>query len=90
MRYLTAGKMHVERLGRGFTWLDTGTFESLLSAANFVQTIESRQGMKIACPEEIAYRAGFIDRARLLQHAETLRMSGYGDYLAGLIGPPSA
>ena len=90
MRYLLSGEMYVERLGRGFAWLDTGTFESLLSAGTFVQTIESRQGMKIACPEEIAYRAGFIDAARLRDHANSLRKSGYGDYLASILGPPSA
>jgi len=90
MRYLTSGEMHVERMGRGFAWLDTGTFESLLSAATFVQAIESRQGMKIACPEEIAYRAGFIDDARLLDHANSLRKSGYGGYLASLVRPSSA
>jgi glucose-1-phosphate thymidylyltransferase len=59
--YLAAGALHVERMGRGFTWLDTSTFESLIDAANFVETVEQRQGMKIACPEEIAYRMGFID-----------------------------
>ena len=90
MRYLTSGEMYVERLGRGFAWLDTGTFESLLSAGTFVQTIELRQGMKIACPEEIAYRAGFIDAARLLDHANSLRKSGYGDYLASVLGPSPA
>ena len=90
MRYLLSGEMYVERLGRGFAWLDTGTFESLLSAGTFVQTIELRQGMKIACPEEIAYRAGFIDAARLRDHANSLRKSGYGDYLASVLGPSSA
>ena len=64
--------------------------KSLLSAGTFVQTIELRQGMKIACPEEIAYRAGFIDAARLRDHANSLRKSGYGDYLASVLGPPSA
>jgi glucose-1-phosphate thymidylyltransferase len=81
MRYLRAGNLTVERMGRGFAWLDTGTFESLIDAATFVQTLEERQGMKIACPEEIAYRSGFIDRAQLLDHASALKKSGYGDYL---------
>jgi hypothetical protein len=68
-------------MGRGFAWLDTGTFSSLIDAATFVQTLEERQGMKIACPEEIAYRMGFIDRARLIELAGSLQKSGYGDYL---------
>jgi glucose-1-phosphate thymidylyltransferase len=83
-RYLAAGALHVERMGRGFAWLDTGTFESLIDAAAFVQTLEKRQGLKIACPEEVAYRMGFINRAHLLKLAESLKKSGYGDYLAGL------
>jgi glucose-1-phosphate thymidylyltransferase len=80
-RYLAAGALNVELMGRGFAWLDTGTFESLIDAATFVQTLEERQGMKIACPEEIAYRMGFIARARLLELADSLSKSGYGDYL---------
>jgi len=83
-RYLAAGTLHVEKMGRGFAWLDTGTFASLIDAAGFVQTLEKRQGMKIACPEEIAYRMGFINRARLLELAESMRKSGYGDYLTSL------
>jgi glucose-1-phosphate thymidylyltransferase len=79
--YLAAGALHVEKMGRGFAWLDTGTFESLIDAASFVQTLEKRQGMKIACPEEIAYRMGFISRAHLLNLAKSLNKSGYGDYL---------
>ena len=79
--YLAAGALHVEKMGRGFAWLDTGTFESLIDAASFVQTLEQRQGMKIACPEEIAYRMGFINRAHLLELAKSLNKSGYGDYL---------
>jgi glucose-1-phosphate thymidylyltransferase len=82
--YLAAGTLHVERMGRGFAWLDTGTFASLIDAAGFVQTLEKRQGMKIACPEEIAYRMGFINRAHLLKLAESLKKSGYGDYLTRL------
>src|SRR5262249_19529431 len=80
-RYLAADALHVEKMGRGFAWLDTGTFESLLEAASFVLTLEKRQGMKIACPEEIAYRMGFISRSHLLTLAESLDQSGYGDYL---------
>ena len=85
MRYLNAGKLEVARMGRGFAWLDTGTFESLIDAASFVQTLEQRQGMKVACPEEIAYRMGFITRSRLLELASSLRKSGYGDYLTRLV-----
>jgi glucose-1-phosphate thymidylyltransferase len=84
-RYLAAGALHVERMGRGFAWLDTGTFESLIDAASFVQTLEQRQGMKIACPEEIAYRMGFIDRTQLQELARSLCKSGYGEYLLGLL-----
>jgi glucose-1-phosphate thymidylyltransferase len=83
-RYLAAGALSVERMGRGFAWLDTGTFESLIDAAAFVQTLEERQGMKIACPEEIAYRNGFIGRAQLLALAAGLKKSGYGEYLLRL------
>jgi glucose-1-phosphate thymidylyltransferase len=83
-RYLAAGTLHAEKMGRGFAWLDTGTFASLIDAAGFVQTLEERQGMKIACPEEIAYRMGLINRARLLELAESLKKSGYGDYLTSL------
>jgi glucose-1-phosphate thymidylyltransferase len=82
--YLAAGALHVEKMGRGFAWLDTGTFESLIGAASFVQTLEQRQGMKIACPEEIAYRMEFISHARLLELAQSLRKSGYGDYLLNI------
>jgi glucose-1-phosphate thymidylyltransferase len=69
-------------------WLDTGTHESLQEAANFVETIEKRQGLRIACPEEVAYRMGFIDRSRLLALAEPLRGTGYGDYLIGVVDQP--
>jgi glucose-1-phosphate thymidylyltransferase len=81
LRYLRSGTLNVEKMGRGFAWLDTGTFSSLIDAATFVQTLEERQGMKIACPEEIAYRMGFIDRSRLIELANSLQKSGYGDYL---------
>jgi glucose-1-phosphate thymidylyltransferase len=83
--YLAAGTLHVEKMGRGFAWLDTGTCKSLIDAASFVQTLEQRQGMKIACPEEIAYRLGFISRADLLQLAKSLNGSGYGDYLLNIL-----
>jgi glucose-1-phosphate thymidylyltransferase len=85
MRYLMAGALMVERLGRGIAWLDTGTFESLIDAATFVQTLERRQGMKISCPEEIAYRMGYITRAHLIELATSLQKSGYGEYLLQLI-----
>jgi glucose-1-phosphate thymidylyltransferase len=85
MRYLAAGTLHVQQMGRGFAWLDTGTIASLIDAARFVQTLEARQGMKIACPEEIAFRMGFITRGQLLELAKGLSKSGYGDYLIGLI-----
>lgn len=85
LRYLAAGKLNVERMGRGFAWLDTGTFESLIDAASFVQTLERRQGMKVACLEEIAFRQGFIDREQVLSQARSLQKSGYGDYLIGVV-----
>lgn len=84
-RYMEAGALEVARMGRGFAWLDTGTVESLIDAGCFVQTLEQRQGMKIACPEEIAYRMGFISRTQVIQLANDLRKSGYGAYLADLI-----
>jgi glucose-1-phosphate thymidylyltransferase len=83
--YLTRGALQVEVLGRGVAWLDTGTHASLLQAANFVETIESRQGLKICCPEEIAYRQGFIDRAQLLRLAQGLKRTGYGEYLENVL-----
>ncbi len=82
--YLSAGALHVERMGRGFAWLDTGTFQSLIDAASFVQTLETRQGMKVACLEEIAFRQGFIDREQLIDLAKPLEKSGYGAYLIDL------
>ena len=83
--YLERGSMVVERMGRGYAWLDTGTHVSLLQAAEFVRTIEERQTLKIACPEEIAYRQGYIDAARLRALAEPLHSSGYGRYLLRLL-----
>jgi glucose-1-phosphate thymidylyltransferase len=79
--YLERGELEVIPMGRGFAWLDTGTHEALLEAAHFIETIERRQGLKIACPEEIAYRMGFIDAAQLEALAKPLESSGYGDYL---------
>ncbi len=83
--YLKLGELNVEKLGRGYAWLDTGTHESLLQAAEFVQTIEQRQGFKIASPEEIAWRMGFISDTELQQLARPLAKSGYGDYLLNIM-----
>jgi len=79
--YLERGELHVVPMGRGMAWLDTGTHEALLEAAHFIETIERRQGLKIACPEEIAYRMGFIDASQLEALARPLAKSGYGEYL---------
>ncbi len=79
--YLERGQLHVEVLGRGFAWLDTGTQDSLIEAASFIQTIEKRQGLKIACPEEIAYHLGYIDAGQMERLAAKLGKSGYGNYL---------
>lgn len=86
--YLEEETMSVEIMGRGFAWLDTGTHASLLDAASYVRITEERQGLKIACPEEIAWRQGFIDEARLREIAAPLRKSGYGEYLLGLLEKP--
>jgi glucose-1-phosphate thymidylyltransferase len=83
--YLDSGELQVERLGRGTAWLDTGTHESLLQAGHFIETIEQRQGLKIACPEEIAYRMGYIDAGQVERLAEPLGKTGYGRYLRRLL-----
>ncbi|MCB1545358.1 MAG: glucose-1-phosphate thymidylyltransferase RfbA [Methylobacteriaceae bacterium] len=83
--YLKAGKLHVERMGRGFAWFDAGTHDSLLDAAEFIRVVEKRQGLKIGCPEEVAYRMGFIDRPQLSVLAGGLAKSTYGQYLASML-----
>ena len=83
--YLAAGKLRVEKMRRGYAWLDTGTHESLLQAASFVQTIQARQGLKIACIEEIAYRMGYIDAEQVLRLAGPLKKNEYGKYLEQLV-----
>jgi len=82
--YLQHGQLSVEKLGRGIAWLDTGTHESLMQASNFIQTIEERQGLKVACPEEIAWKQGWIDNAQLELLASRLKKSQYGEYLLRL------
>ncbi len=82
--YLQRGDLRVERFGRGFAWLDTGTHDSLLDASQYVQTIEHRQGLKVACLEEIAYQQGWIDKRQLLEQAQLFGKTGYGQYLFGL------
>ena len=83
--YLERGQLNVELMGRGMAWLDTGTHESLLEAGQFIATIEKRQGLKVACPEEIAYRKGYIDAAKLEQLAQPLKKNAYGQYLLRLL-----
>lgn len=83
--YLELGELHVETLGRGYAWLDTGTKESMLQAATFIESVEQRQGLKICCPEEIAYRMGFIDAKALRKLGETYQSSEYGRYLLSLL-----
>ncbi|MGO4260118.1 glucose-1-phosphate thymidylyltransferase RfbA [Lysobacter sp. TAB13] len=83
--YLDEGSLHLEQLGRGYAWLDTGTHQSLLEASNFIETIEARQGLRICCPEEIAFGNGWIDAAQLTELARPLAKNGYGQYLLGLI-----
>lgn len=84
--YLERGDLRVERFGRGFAWLDTGTHDSLLEASQYVQTIEHRQGLKVACLEEIAYQNGWIDREQLLVRAKAFGKTGYGQYLFSIAG----
>jgi glucose-1-phosphate thymidylyltransferase len=86
LAYLERGALSVERLGRGYAWLDTGTPDSLVEASEFVRTLERRQGFRIACPEEIAFENGWIDRAQLQALGEALAKSGYGQYLLGVAG----
>ena len=86
--YLEAGKLNVEIMSRGMAWLDTGTHDSLFEAGLFIQTVERRQGLKIACPEEIAYRLGYISATQLEALAQPIRKSGYGEYLLALLREP--
>ncbi len=85
LAYLNMGRLRVEKMGRGIAWLDTGTHESLMQAADFIRVIEERQGLKIACPEEIAFRKGYIDAAKVEELAAPLLKSGYGKYLMDLL-----
>jgi glucose-1-phosphate thymidylyltransferase len=87
--YLARGALHVERFGRGYAWLDAGTHDSLIEAALFIQTVEKRQGLKIACPEEIAFRKGYIERAQLEKLATNLASTDYGRYLRRLAASES-
>ncbi|HQS59889.1 MAG TPA: glucose-1-phosphate thymidylyltransferase RfbA [Gallionellaceae bacterium] len=87
--YLDQGQLGVEIMGRGYAWLDTGTHESLLDASQFIATLESRQGLKVACPEEIAYRQGWIDSAQMTQLAQPLTKNGYGRYLLSVLSDVS-
>jgi glucose-1-phosphate thymidylyltransferase len=84
-RYLEDGSLHLEQLGRGYAWLDTGTHESMMEAGNYIQTIENRQGLKVCCPEEIAYGHGWIDAEQVVRLAAPLAKTGYGQYLQHLI-----
>ncbi|TXI30894.1 MAG: glucose-1-phosphate thymidylyltransferase, partial [Ottowia sp.] len=84
--YLQNGQLNVQIMQRGYAWLDTGTHDSLLDAGQFIATLERRQGLKIACPEEVAWRKGFIDAAQLERLAQPLAKSGYGQYLVHLLG----
>jgi glucose-1-phosphate thymidylyltransferase len=90
LAYLQAGDLHVERMGRGIAWLDTGTHEALLQASNFIQAIEERQGLKVACVEEIAYRMGYISAEDVRRLAKVMEKSGYGQYLLSMLDQPPA
>jgi glucose-1-phosphate thymidylyltransferase len=83
--YLEEGSLRLERLGRGYAWLDTGTHESLVEASSYVETVEKRQGLRVCCPEEIAWNNGWIDDGRLRELARPLAKNGYGEYLLGLL-----
>lgn len=83
--YLQKGELRLEKLGRGVAWLDTGTHESLMQASNFIETIEARQGLKVACPEEVAFNSGWIDGTQLEQMAMQYNKNAYGDYLRNLL-----
>ncbi len=85
--YLDAGRLAVQVLPRGTAWLDTGTFDSLMAAGEFVKVVEARQGLKIGCPEEVAWRAGFLSDDELRQRGQALAKSGYGEYLLSLLTP---
>ena len=82
--YLDEGSLHLEQLGRGYAWLDTGTHQSLLEASNYIETIEARQGLRVCCPEEIAWNTGWISDKDLQALAQPLKKNGYGQYLLGL------
>jgi len=84
-RYLEMGQLGVEIMGRGYAWLDTGTHESLMDAASFIATLQKRQGLMVACPEEIAFHQGWIDAARLQKRGEALAKNAYGQYLLSLL-----
>jgi glucose-1-phosphate thymidylyltransferase len=88
-RYLERGALRLEKLGRGYAWLDTGTPDALLQAANFIQTIEQRQGLQVSCPEEIAFRQGWIGPTEVAQIAAQLSKTAYGEYLSSLLLHPS-
>jgi glucose-1-phosphate thymidylyltransferase len=85
LRYLCAGDLYVEKMGRGIAWLDTGTHDALMQASNFIQAIEERQGLKVACLEEIAWRMGYIETSDVLRIAESMGKSGYGQYLRRVV-----
>ncbi|HZH03593.1 MAG TPA: glucose-1-phosphate thymidylyltransferase RfbA [Myxococcaceae bacterium] len=90
LEYLRRGQLRVELMGRGYAWLDTGTHESLMQASQFIEIIEQRQGLKVACPEEIAYRMGYIDATQLGRLAEPMKRNGYGQYLLRMLDSQGA